>query len=173
MVIDNPQFLSLIRKDLRVSLEGIHGIRHWERVYRIGSVLSHRMGADLQVVQAFAWVHDARRYTDGSDPDHGKRGAAFARQINDQYLYLTAGQLDVLCTACTYHSRGDTAMDPTVGTCWDADRLDLARLSIEPDPGMLSTSAARDEEFICWACSLSADEESELQLQGVASEISR
>lgn len=158
MIINAPQFLSLVRKNLRVSIEGIHGIRHWERVYRIGSVLSNRTGADLQVVQAFAWVHDARRYTDGSDPGHGKRGAIFARQINDRFLHLTQDQLNILCIACTSHSGGDTTEDPTVGTCWDADRLDLARLSIEPDVGMLSTVAARDEEFICWACSLSAEE---------------
>lgn len=158
MIINAPQFLSLVRKNLHVSIDGIHGIRHWERVYRIGSVLSNRTGADLQVVQAFAWVHDARRFTDGSDPGHGKRGAIFARQINDRFLHLTQDQLNILSIACKSHSGGDTTEDPTVGTCWDADRLDLARLSIEPDVGMLSTAAARDEEFICWACSLSAEE---------------
>ena len=133
MILNAPQFLSLVRKNLRVSLDGIHGIRHWERVYRIGSVLSNRTVADLQVVQAFAWVHDARRYTDGSDPGHGKRGAIFARQVNDRFLHFTQNQLNVLCMACTIHSGGDTTEDPTVGTCWDADRLDLARLSIEPE----------------------------------------
>lgn len=150
--------LELIRKNDRLNLYGIHGITHWERVFRIGSVLAVRTGADLRVVQAFAWVHDARRYSDGSDLGHGKRGAAFAREINNLCLFLSSEQLDLLGTACTYHSGGEMALDPTVGTCWDADRLDLARLAIEPDPGMLSTTAARDEEFIAWACSLATEE---------------
>jgi len=31
-----------------------------------------------------------------------------------------------------------------VGACWDADRFNLWRVGIEPDPRYLSTPAARD-----------------------------
>ena len=41
--------------------------------------------------------------------------------------------------------------NPTVGVCWDADRLNLWRVEIKPDPRFLSTQPARSEERIVWA----------------------
>jgi uncharacterized protein len=38
----------------------------------------------------------------------------------------------------------ETATDPTVGCCFDADRLDLARCGITPNPELLSTEAVRE-----------------------------
>jgi len=34
--------------------------------------------------------------------------------------------------------------DVTIGTCWDADRLDLGRVSIKPEAKHMSTAYARD-----------------------------
>ena len=39
------------------------------------------------------------------------------------------------------HSDGRVSGDPTIGTCWDADRLHLPRVSIRPDPALFSTRA--------------------------------
>ena len=36
--------------------------------------------------------------------------------------------------------------DPTIGACWDADRLNLWRVGVAPARGMLSTAAARSAE---------------------------
>jgi hypothetical protein len=44
--------------------------------------------------------------------------------------------------------------DPLVGVCWDADRLDLWRVGIKPDPRDLSTEAAKRPERIGWAKSI-------------------
>jgi len=41
------------------------------------------------------------------------------------------------------HDRGEVSDDPTIGACWDADRLTLARLGILPSVGLLSTEAGR------------------------------
>ena len=41
--------------------------------------------------------------------------------------------------------------DATVLTCWDADRLDLGRVGIRPDPKYLCTPAARDPEMLASA----------------------
>jgi uncharacterized protein len=49
----------------------------------------------------------------------------------------------VLCEACTYHADGQVSDDPTIGVCWDADRLDLPRVGIGIDRKYLSTAAAR------------------------------
>jgi hypothetical protein len=41
--------------------------------------------------------------------------------------------------------------DPTIGACWDADRLNLWRLGRRPDDRLLSTDTARDPATIRWA----------------------
>jgi hypothetical protein len=38
--------------------------------------------------------------------------------------------------------------------CWDADRLNLWRVGIKPDPRFLSTQPARSVERIAWARNL-------------------
>lgn len=48
-------------------------------------------------------------------------------------------------------SDGHTDADITVQTCWDADRLDLGRVGINPAPEKLCTIAARDPEIMEWA----------------------
>ncbi len=151
------RLLSRISNNAKVRFDGIHGIDHWRRVSQIGGALAKLTGADLAVVTAFSWVHDARRFSDGLDLEHGVRGAAFARKVNNDCLFLDHMQLELLCAACNAHTKGETSNDPTIGTCWDADRLDLARLGLKPDPDLLSTRQAKDKEFIKWACSLSDD----------------
>jgi len=37
-----------------------------------------------------------------------------------------------------------------VGICWDADRLNLWRVGIEPDPAYLTTETARTPEAIAY-----------------------
>jgi uncharacterized protein len=49
------------------------------------------------------------------------------------------------------------AADITIQTCWDADRLDLGRVGIVPDPARLCTVAARDPDLIRWAIERSRD----------------
>jgi uncharacterized protein len=44
-----------------------------------------------------------------------------------------------------------TDPDVTVRTCWDADRLDLGRVGVTPDPILLCTDVARRPETIRWA----------------------
>ena len=46
---------------------------------------------------------------------------------------------------------------PTVGTCWDADRLHLPRVSITPDPVLLSTQTALGPERLAAAELLRSD----------------
>jgi len=47
------------------------------------------------------------------------------------------------------HTDGHTDGDATLQACWDADRLDLGRVRITPQPHRLCTDAAR--ELIAWA----------------------
>ena len=44
----------------------------------------------------------------------------------------------------TVGANGLVSEDPTVGACWDADRLDLPRVGIQPDPALFSTARAHE-----------------------------
>ena len=125
-----------------------HGERHWRAVAAVGRRLVEATpDADAELVFLFALFHDARRVNEHTDPEHGARGAALARELLD----LEPARLEVLCEACTLHNGARNSNDPTIGCCFDADRLNLPRVGIEPDAQFLSTLAALDEELAAWA----------------------
>lgn len=122
----------------------IHGPQHWERVCRYGLLIAEDSGADVQVVQLFALFHDSRRESDGHDPGHGFRGAQYAQQMWQAGRFeLTQLQFDQLFDACRWHTDQQFHDDVTIATCWDADRLDLGRVAIRPDPQYLNTEFAK------------------------------
>ena len=129
----------------------LHGLEHWGRVYENGTRLAEQTGADVELVQWFALFHDCRRVNDDDDPDHGLRGADFAATLRGDLLHLDDERFELLRYACVHHTDGQTEADPTVQTCWDADRLDLGRVWITPDPQFLCTDAAKDPAMIGWA----------------------
>ena len=123
----------------------LHGPLHWLRVALNGLLLAAKTpGADGSIVLRFAAFHDARRLSDGRDPDHGRRVAkAFAEgEIRMGGLKDGPGKA-LLLEALARHADGEVTDDPTIGVCWDADRLDLGRCGITPDPAYLSTEAAK------------------------------
>ena len=153
-MIDNL-LVSCLQKVFVLDWHGIHGAPHWSRVRQIGLRLAPHTGANLRVVELFAFLHDACRRNDGHDPHHGPRAALLAERMNATVLRLSEPELGLLVVACQGHSDGQTHEDVTVSTCWDADRLDLGRVGIRPDPRRLCTAAARDPALIQWAFSRS------------------
>ncbi len=132
--------------------DGVHGLRHWGRVLESGRRLAEATPADLRVVELFALFHDCRRVNEEKDPGHGLRGGEVARTLYDTgVLAQSANQFELLHYACEHHTAGLVEGDPTAQTCWDADRLDLGRVGIRPEPRYLCTSAARDPAMIAWA----------------------
>ena len=67
-------------------------------------------------------------------------------------------EFDLFYDAAVYHSDGLMEDDLTIQTCWDADRLDLYRVRIRPDPRRLCTLEARDPNVIKWAVTRSLGE---------------
>ena len=128
----------------------VHGEEHWRRVAAAGAFLCERTpGADPAVVFLFSLLHDAMREKDGDDPGHGERGAVLASELRREGLYdLPDDAAERLREACEDHDAGETSEDPTVGVCWDADRLNLWRVGTRPNPALLSTAAARDPTMI-------------------------
>ncbi len=118
----------------------IHGPDHWLRVLRNGRILSARTGANIEVVQLFALFHDSKRINDGWDPGHGQRGAEHAASLRGKWFDLSDDDFDLLHYACAWHTEGHHHENPTIGTCWDADRLDLGRCGLIPSPEFMSTA---------------------------------
>ncbi len=129
----------------------IHGESHWERVRENGLRLAKLTGAERDVVELFAFLHDAKRLDDGRDIDHGRRASEFVKSLKGTIISLPNEQFECLVYACEFHADGLTEGDVTVQTCWDADRLDLGRIGTKPDPLYLCTEAAKQPEMIEWA----------------------
>lgn len=123
----------------------VHGELHWRTVGANGLWLAESVPAvDTQVVFLFALLHDTMRENDYTDPDHGRRAAAFAGELHaEELLGITSAQLELLQHACAEHADGTVSADATVGACWDADRLDLPRVGVTPRPDLFSTDLAR------------------------------
>lgn len=123
----------------------VHGDTHWRCVAATGLTLADAVaGCDRELVLLFGLLHDTRRRNDHVDPDHGPRAAAFTRELGSTgALALDDARLELLCEAIDLHTLGLVSEDATIGACWDADRLHLPRVAIDPDPARFSTAVAR------------------------------
>jgi uncharacterized protein len=147
----SKDLMGLIRKGYALDLDGIHGLSHWVRVHENGLRLSEETGADPEIIELFAYLHDAKRCNEGWDVDHGRRAAEYVESLQGSLFFLRDEQLSLLVYACARHSDGLTTAPVTVQACWDADRLDLGRIGIRPDPKRLCTRAAQEPLTIEWA----------------------
>ena len=145
---DDAAIVRAVLADYPLPRDGPHGVAHWARVLENGLGLAELTGADPGVVRLFALLHDSRRADEGADPEHGPRAAEFARVLRGRLFDLDDARFALLHRACAGHTRARTDPDVTVRTCYDADRLDLGRVGITPDPALLCTPEARRPEVI-------------------------
>jgi len=144
-----PAIISKILRGYTLQVRGTHGVLHWARVLENGLRLAKINGADEEVIALFALFHDSRRVNESRDDGHGLRGAELAQSLRGTLISLEDSRFDLLFQACDLHTEGLTEGDPTLLACWDADRLDLGRVRIMPEPERLCTNAARD--LLEWA----------------------
>ena len=125
----------------RPYLSDVHGIEHWHQVEANGLLLAGRVaGVDVDVVRLFAIFHDSKRFDDGHDPEHGARGAEFAKECREAKLFeIDDERFDKLYHACKFHTHERRNDDVTISTCYDADRLDLGRVGFPLDPEKMAT----------------------------------
>ena len=147
----SKDLIEVIREEFVLPRDGIHGASHWARVRDNGLRIAKLTGAQLEVVELFAFLHDSKRLNDGADPDHGRRAAEFAKTLRGSLIKLSDEDFKLLVFACEYHSDGLTEADITVQTCWDADRLDLGRIGVKPKARYLCISVAKEPAIIEWA----------------------
>ncbi|MCX7030009.1 MAG: hypothetical protein NTU62_07795 [Spirochaetes bacterium] len=145
------QLLKIVIDQYRLKVDGVHGIHHWGRVLENGRRLAPLTGADPRVVELFAIFHDACRWRDFLDHDHGHRAAKLVQSLRGD-IDLDDDAFGLLVLACECHTRGPRLpCDETVLTCLDADRLDIPRVGMWIRTNLLFTAAARDPVIMGWA----------------------
>ena len=116
-----------------------HGVEHWDRVARFGRML-YQEGADMDVILAFAYLHDSERKDNAVDIEHGNRASMLIDRIRETELKaLSNEQIAKLKRACELHTTEHRTGDITIDTCFDADRMDLLRVGIMRGPERMAT----------------------------------
>jgi len=144
------RLVKIIKESFALELSSIHGIKHWKNIERIGKYLAKYTGADKKVIRLFALLHDSKRENEDYDSEHGLRASLFLKDLyNKKLLKISAKQLEQLMFACEHHDNSEIKSDDiTIQTCWDADRLDLWRLGVEPEKELLNTKVAKEDKTI-------------------------
>jgi uncharacterized protein len=166
--------LAVVLPRLRLDPQNtFHGIAHWSRVWNRGRKLAQDLDVNPAILAWFAYLHDSQRENEDEDPGQGARAADFTLRLRAQGLIRQLGQteFEMLCHAIRFHTDGGTETEPAILACWDADRLDLGRVGIVPDPERLYTAPGKawaermqadanapDNAWMRWAASPDADQ---------------
>ena len=141
------KLLAQIKNNSDIWQYEIHGLAHWDRVMENAFMIAEDNGADLKIVEYFAYLHDCCRENEWDDPQHGTRAAAFAKGQRNLFD-INDSQFKLLIRACSGHTHahpnGRAGLDPTLAACWDGDRLDLGRVGITPDPKLLFSDQGKE-----------------------------
>jgi len=137
--IDWPFLWSLAADGFALGIDSIHGPSHWQRVERNALQIAATNAADVTIVRLFAILHDSQRLNESTDPEHGLRAANWAKHLRNVHFTLDDARFNLLSEACIWHDSGRVSEDPTIGACWDADRLELPRVGIQPAKRFMST----------------------------------
>ena len=136
----------VLKTNEKASESRIHGLNHWKRVEAFGLLMAEMCpGADKEVISWFAYTHDSMRKDDGACVEHGPDAAELVDKVRDTYMAeLDDEQIRVLKMACYYHTFEKNTEDITADICLDADRLDLTRCGIQPDPLMMASDVGAE-----------------------------
>jgi uncharacterized protein len=138
---DIQRIVKLAKAQFILEDHSIHGFDHWEEVEQNGIMLANQPGVDLTIVRLFAYIHDCKRQDDYQDAEHGDRSADFVLELVEkgELSFLSKEQINKLWSACKYHHKGVTDTDLTIGSCFDADRIELIRCGMIPRPNLMNT----------------------------------
>ncbi len=127
----------------RWKLDDLHGFPHWQRVAINGEQLA-TPDTDPTVLRLFAYLHDSCRIDNGHDGEHGPRAAKMIADLRPNLLSgLNDEQFHTLQQAIEKHTSHHATGNPTIDACFDADRLDLIRVGIRPDPKKMATAKGK------------------------------
>lgn len=147
-------FIKYLKRQFQIEWNGFHGGAHWARVKMNATLLGreyNKLGenVDFDVLELFSILHDHKRENEGYDIEHGKRAADALEFYRGRFFEIPDSAFQELWTACAYHSDGRIS-DPSLNVeiCWDADRLDLYRVGVMPNPKYLCTAVAKNKSFL-------------------------
>jgi uncharacterized protein len=133
-----------VLSEFRGDTSSIHGPAHWKRVEANGLKIAAINHASATVVRLFAVFHDSQRIDDSDEMTHGELAAEYVASLRGRLFDLDDRSFQQLQYACRWHTHGKVSSDPTIGACWDADRLDLTRVGIIPNPKLMSTEPGKE-----------------------------
>ena len=145
------EFLNYLAKVNETSyISFYHGITHWQHVEAFGLMMAEQCpAADKEVIRWFAYLHDSMRGSDSTEISHGAAAAKFIRKIRNTFLKdLTDEQIRILKLACKSHNVRRRTGDLTADICLDADRLDLPRVGIKPEPRKMASKIGSEFALI-------------------------
>ncbi|MBN1303109.1 MAG: HD domain-containing protein [Anaerolineales bacterium] len=96
---------------------------HVQTVVKLGLELAGITGADPEIVEAAAWLHDYHKR--GKDDDHAQKGARTARELLSQTDFPLK-KISGVCNAIASHVGlyKDALIEPLeAAVLWDADKL--------------------------------------------------
>lgn len=142
-----------ILKQYQLPWYSTHGLPHWGRVLENGLRIAEHSTetVDEDIITLFAFFHDSCRINESIDPGHGDRGAQLAKKFRNRFFKISDYKFNLLLDACRFHTSLMHPHNPILQTCFDADRLDLSRVAITPDPDLLNTEFAKSSKTIKWA----------------------
>lgn len=107
---------------------GSHDWEHTRRVCNLCMMIGKAAGADLEVLQIAAYLHDVGRpYQDESKGDvcHAEKGAEMARAIMEGYPISDDRKANIIHCILSHRFRGDRRpRTPEAKVLFDADKLD-------------------------------------------------
>lgn len=124
--------------DATHSSSPIHGDKHWRAVAAAGIEIAGNDFERRAVALAFGMIHDSQRLNDCWDPEHGLRAALWAMKSRSLAGLIGTESRDLVSRACLDHEKGGISTERSIGICWDADRINLWRVGICPDPSFFS-----------------------------------
>ena len=111
-IITQP-YVDFLTHQYQLSHNGSHGIEHWFRVLMNGRLIAAQTGADLQVIEHFALLHDVKRYDESNDIDHGGRAAEFAKTLMGDWIHLDKEQLLKRAYRNAYYAHMSISLEAT------------------------------------------------------------
>ncbi|MFA6228074.1 MAG: HD domain-containing protein [Patescibacteria group bacterium] len=108
--------------------KGSHDFDHTERVHNLAVHLAKAEGADLEIIELAAWLHDiARKEEDDSNGaiNHALKGAEIAREVLLD-LEVSEDKINRVCECIARHRFRDNNTPETLEEkiIFDADKLD-------------------------------------------------
>ena len=104
LICDRSALLKHLRQRFAMNWHGAHGGAHWARVRKNGLLIAVATGANMSVVELFAFFHDSCRINEHTYHDHGKRGAELALKLHGRFFEANGAEMDLLVEACAGHS---------------------------------------------------------------------